>query len=325
MMVSMDDVAAACGVSKATVSRVLNRKGVGGKTREKVMKACEKLGYQLNPGIQDLVLKSRTGNTRRLALVLIDIPFNSAPYVSLINELILSVNKCGYNLSFVNIDSTRCKSLYELPAEIRDRRVDGMFLTGSFPENMASLLRKLGLPGVLIGCFRQDLCEGFCNIHEDFYMKNREVIQNLTERGAKRIAYVEEFHNLESDSQKFAAFCEAHKAILGDFDPKLHFIGKVKLAGLLETMTPVFLKKDLSFDAIYSPDERIAIEMDKLNFMHSKLFSVPMLPQATSWLSHDSVLEKSVICCEKRGCWDIAVKTMEDMIEKRPWPGRILL
>lgn len=325
MMVSMDDVAAACGVSKATVSRVLNRKGVGGKTREKVMKACEKLGYQLNPGIQDLVLKSKTGNTRRLALVLIDIPFNSAPYVSIINDLILSVNKCGYNLSFVNINSDRCESLYDLPAEIRDRRVDGMFLTGYFHEKVASLLRKLNLPGILLGCYRQDLCEGFCNIHEDFYAKNREIIQKLADKGAKRIAYMEEFQHLESDSQIFVAFCEAHKAILGDFDPELHFIGKVKLAGLLEIMTPIFLKKQLPFDAIYSPDERIAIEMDKLNFTRSRLFSVPMLPQASSWLSHDSVLEKTVIHCEKSVCWDIAVKTLEDMIEKRPWPGRILL
>ena len=324
-MVSMDDVAAASGVSKATVSRVLNGKGVGVKTRKKVMSACEKLGYQLNTGIQDLVLKSRTGSTRRLAMVLIDIPYHSAPYAEAINALILAVNRSGYHLSFINIDSSRCTSVYDLPPEIRDRRVDGMFVLGYFPEKIAKQFLKLGIPCILTGCFREELCEGFCNIHRDFYAEAREILLKLAERGAKRIAYVEELQGLESDIQKYAAFREAHRAIFGKYDEKRHYTGKIRLGGMLPLMTPIFLKKRLPFDGVYCPDQRIDIEMDKLNFARSRLYSIPEIPLAASWLGHDSVLEKTAIHSERKIRWDIAVKTMEDMIANRPWPGKILL
>ena len=326
MAVSMDDVAQESGVSKATVSRVLSMKGgVAEKSRKKVIDACEKLGYQLNPGIQDLVLKCKSGNTRQLALVMIDEPFNSAPYIQTISNLINATNAHGYHLSFVNIDSKACGSVYDLPAELRDKRVDGMFLLGHFPEKIAAMFLKLGLPGVLIGCFKEKICEGFCNIHSDFYARTKETVLKLKKAGAKRIAYVEEIMHLESEIQIYQAFMKAHHEILGEFCEKVHYVGKIKLAGMLGAMTPIFMKKELPFDGIFCPDERIAIEMDKLNFMHSKLFSVPMIPQATSWLSHDSVLENKIICSRSSDYGDFAVKILESMIEKKPFPRKVIL
>lgn len=326
MAASMDDVAFESGVSKATVSRVLNKKsGVAKKSRQKVIEACEKLGYQLNSGIQDLVLKTKSRNTRQLALVMVDEPFNSTPYLHTINELITAVNIQGYHLSFVHIDSDSCKSLYDLPAELRDKRVDGMLLLGNFPEKLAKLLLKLELPGVVIGCFEEGVCEGFCNIHGDFYAGAKEIIQGLIKKGATRIAYVEEIMHLASEIQGFKAFAEVHEALLGKMDESIHYVGKVKLAGVLDLMTPVFMQKELPFDAIYCPDERIAIEMDKLNFMHSKLFNVPMLPLAVSWVSHDSVLKNIVIQKKESNLGMFTLNALVDMIEKRPYPRKIIL
>ena len=154
----MDDVARESGVSKATVSRVLSMKsGVANKSRKKVIDACEKLGYQLNFSIQDFVLKNKSGNTKQLALVMIDEPFNSSPYLSTINDLITVVNQSRYHLSFVHITSDSCNSLYDLPAELRDKRVDGMFFLGSFPKKLAKLLLQLELPGVVSVAFLSKL------------------------------------------------------------------------------------------------------------------------------------------------------------------------
>ena len=326
MSISMEDVALKSGVSKATVSRVLNQKRVVQKTREKVIRACEELGYQLNFGIQDFVLKSKNGNCRQLALVMIDEPFDSLPYIHTINSLVMAISKHGYHLSFVNIHSESCVSLYDLPSELRDKRVDGMFVLGHFPEMIAELLLKLGLPAVVIGCFREGVCDGFCNMHADYYSKAKTIIRELQNAGAARIAYVEEIMNLESERQQYRAFVDVHKELLGiDMNEAIHYVGKVKRAGMMDVMTPVFMKRELPFDGIYCPDERIAIEMDKLNFMHSKLFSVPMLPLAVSWLSHNSVLENKVIRNEHCDYGDYSIEVLENMIQKRPFPRKVFL
>ena len=45
---TMKDIAKACGVSRATVSNVINKKGnVADSTKERVLTAANKLGYQL--------------------------------------------------------------------------------------------------------------------------------------------------------------------------------------------------------------------------------------------------------------------------------------
>lgn len=79
-MISMDDVAVKAGVSKATVSRVLNGKNpVSPKARKKVLTACKSLNYRMNANIQDLILKSRNGFTRNLAFVMVDVSFPILP------------------------------------------------------------------------------------------------------------------------------------------------------------------------------------------------------------------------------------------------------
>jgi LacI family transcriptional regulator len=69
-MVTVKDVAAAVGVSIATVSNVLNeRPNVGAATRRKVLEVARRLGYRPNRAAQAM----RTGRTRTLGLVLPDL------------------------------------------------------------------------------------------------------------------------------------------------------------------------------------------------------------------------------------------------------------
>src|SRR6201988_1673463 len=69
-MVTVKDIAAAVGVSVATVSNVLNdRPNVGEATRHKVLELARRLGYRPNRAAQAM----RTGRTRSLGLVLPDL------------------------------------------------------------------------------------------------------------------------------------------------------------------------------------------------------------------------------------------------------------
>src|SRR5579872_6203156 len=69
-MVTVKDIAAAVGVSVATVSNVLNeRPNVGAVTRRNVLEAARRLGYSPNRAAQAM----RTGRTRAIGLVLPDL------------------------------------------------------------------------------------------------------------------------------------------------------------------------------------------------------------------------------------------------------------
>ena len=59
-MVSMKDVAAACGVSVATVSKALsNHRDIGEKTRKLVKETAEQMGYLPNQSARYLKDKSK--------------------------------------------------------------------------------------------------------------------------------------------------------------------------------------------------------------------------------------------------------------------------
>src|SRR5215472_4835207 len=69
-MATVKDIAAAVGVSVATVSNVLNGKpNVGRVNRQKVLRAAQRLAYQPNRAAQAM----RTGRTRAIGLVLPDL------------------------------------------------------------------------------------------------------------------------------------------------------------------------------------------------------------------------------------------------------------
>src|SRR5438270_10746496 len=69
-MATVKDIAAAVGVSVATVSNVLNdRPNVGRVNRQKVLRVAKQLGYRPNRAAQAM----RTGRTRAIGLVLPDL------------------------------------------------------------------------------------------------------------------------------------------------------------------------------------------------------------------------------------------------------------
>ena len=84
--VTIKDIAGACGVSYATVSRTLNRRsGVHPATREKILRVADRLGYSPNLHARSL----KTQKTRIIGLILPDIsnPF-FADIASSVNEIV---------------------------------------------------------------------------------------------------------------------------------------------------------------------------------------------------------------------------------------------
>jgi LacI family transcriptional regulator len=197
-VVTVKDVAAAVGVSVATVSNVLNdRPNVGESTRRKVMEVARQLGYRPNRAAQAM----RTGRTRAIGLVLPDLtnPFfpelaqaveNKARSLGLLVCLIDSQGS-------LHSESNGCSLLLQ-------HAVDGIIWCPLGPRLPASL-KKLSAPIVLIDRPRP----GYAVVHSNYEMGGRLLAQYALRMGHTRVGLLSGPQNLESARQRREGFVKA--------------------------------------------------------------------------------------------------------------------
>ncbi|WP_283399500.1 LacI family DNA-binding transcriptional regulator [Burkholderia multivorans] len=139
------DVAAACGVSPATVSNVLaNKPYVKEQTRQLVLQKVAELGYRASRAAQSL----RTGRSWSVGLIIGDI---SNPYVAEIVrgvEEVLWAKRNNLILCNTQFDADR-KMAYA--SSLLDQHVEGLILVSqTFSEDEARLLNLTDVPVVTV-------------------------------------------------------------------------------------------------------------------------------------------------------------------------------
>ncbi len=145
---TITSVAKAAGVSKSTVSKVLNRQlGVSSKTRKKVLRVIDQFGY--TPSIVAKSLKNK--KTKAVGVILPNIinPF----FAAMLRGIEDSAIRKGYVVVFCDSDDTREKeSLYFQIFE--NRWVDGIIFSGTATDaEEEAHIRKIqnkGIPVVLV-------------------------------------------------------------------------------------------------------------------------------------------------------------------------------
>ncbi len=267
-MISMDDVAQKAGVSKMTVSRVLNgNQPVSEVTRERVLSVCEELNYKINHSIQDLVLKSRNGATRNIAFVLVGREFADPAYSYLIDPISVSANSRHYQLLLVKLSGTE-RSIYDLPPVLRDERVDGILLTGVLTENIISTTKKIGAQCVVIGDYRDKLLNGLPRVRMDMDTMVFEAVKKLYEKGCRRIALAEENPKNFAAQRLRQCFLQTLSEFGLNCDGKFCYGGNGPMTGLFEVLKPVFRQPKLPFDSMFCYDFRLAQEISHLALAH---------------------------------------------------------
>lgn len=120
-MATISDVAAVAGVSKATVSRVLNGLPVRRETYDKVQRAMDRLGYHPNAQARGLTLKR--ANTVGVLVPEFDSPF----YGPILDGVHAALAKWGYQMlvSCVGQNITRKVTYVQL---LRERKIDGALI-----------------------------------------------------------------------------------------------------------------------------------------------------------------------------------------------------
>lgn len=180
--VTLADIACELGVSKSTVSRVVNCKGrIGPETRKRVQEMIAACNYVPNPVAKGLVLK----RSYNIALVVPkDADSGEVPFFqNLILNTAEAVYKCGFDAILVvesNSDVTPLRRL------IVNRKVDGVILTRIEENDEAvKLLQKEKIPFVVIGTSRD---ESLCQVDSDQTAGCYEMTKFMISKGCRNVA-----------------------------------------------------------------------------------------------------------------------------------------
>jgi len=197
-MTTVKDIAAAVGVSVATVSNVLNGKpNVGPVIRKKVLQAAKQLGYRPNRAAQAM----RTGRTRAIGLVLPDLTNPFFP------ELAQAVENTARSLGLLVclIDSQgRVDGESDGFALLMQHAVDGIIWC-PLGSRRPPALRKLDRPVVLID--RPGL--RYAVVHSNYVMGGQMLAQYALRMGHTRVGLLSGPQDLESARQRRDGFANA--------------------------------------------------------------------------------------------------------------------
>lgn len=206
MRITMDEIAKLAGVSKATVSRVLNDSecGVGEQTRVRVKKIAEELGYS----VEQTEKKKNVSFTRYIALILPDItnPF----FADLAKSVEQSLRRKGYSLVLANTDFSEDNEAAQI-RELMVKHLEGVLLvpSGIRAREEHDLPRRYQIPMVLL----DRKLEGISDI-PGVYSNNEyaSVIscEHLIRKGARDIVFISGPLNVSTSIERF----EGYKAVL---------------------------------------------------------------------------------------------------------------
>lgn len=184
---TIGDVASLAGVSKKTVSRVLNNEAsVKADTRQQVQAAIEQLGYKPDLSARRL----RTGQTFLLAILYPDGGQHADPYVNaLLRGALSACDEFGYDLLLRPVPPVPAEIVQMASDFIGRTQVDGIILSPPACDNKALLqyLDSVGVPYVRIAPREpQDLPA----VVTDEISASRNAINYLISLGHQHIAIV---------------------------------------------------------------------------------------------------------------------------------------
>lgn len=185
MSVTMKDIARKCGVSVATVSKVLNEKDldVSTATRDLVKRTSKEMGYVLNVLAQSM----KTKNTKTLGIMMPDI--KNAFYTDICRGAEDMAMKNGYSLFLCNTDDKIEKEIHYLE-KLMEKQVDGIIIIASMERNTKmEEIQKMNVPfAVLNHTTHYPGCSARVVVDNENGM--REAVNHLASLGHRKIFYL---------------------------------------------------------------------------------------------------------------------------------------
>lgn len=265
---TLDLVASAAGVSRATVSRVVNgNDNVSPETRDLVQKHLTRLDYQ--PNILARKLAGGKGNLIALVLEESSEEFFMNPFWRSVVEGFMQVcqmNKRNPMLFF----HSKEESDQELINLLIEARVDGIAIFGwhrdirildqKIPENMA----------VVFGG-NQGASKRFSFVGVDNFKGGKLATQHLIKKGCKRILHLTGSLDVLSARERVDGYKDALSEAGIKYDPKLIVEGDYTALTAHKVMKKV-LKSKANFDGIFAANDlSAAAAIEEIQFAGMKV------------------------------------------------------
>ncbi|MBF0705058.1 LacI family DNA-binding transcriptional regulator [Alkalihalobacillus hwajinpoensis] len=180
-MPTIKDVAKRAGVSRTTVSRVLNDNGyVSHEARQRVVEAVEEMGYIPSA-------HAKTMRTKRSGVIGVILPRISTETASrVVNGIENELAANGYQILLTNTQLQPEKEIQNIKL-LKSRQVDGIILLATNRnQELLDTISDASIPFVAIG---QEL-NGVMSVVYDDYHSSYSVTESLIEKGHRHIGFI---------------------------------------------------------------------------------------------------------------------------------------
>jgi LacI family transcriptional regulator len=252
--ITISQIAKELGISKTTVSRVLNDKAdVSQSTREAVSNLIKKYHYTPNIYAQTIA----TGKSNTVALV---IPYSESyvlenPYYS---ELIRGVSneliKHAYYLMLIY--SAQADYL----SAIRQKRTDGVIIVSPGLSHKEIIKEILSLGTPLVSTSRTPGLTGVYSVVTKDGKGAEDAVNHLISLGHRKIAFINGPSILSSSSERFKGYKRALESSGISYRQSLVYESEPSIAGGYECAKKLFAQK--GFTAIFAASDLIAIGVE---------------------------------------------------------------
>ena len=250
---SISDIAEICGVSKSTVSRVINNKpdGVSEKTKNRVLKVIDELNYR--PSL--LARSVATKHSELIGLIIPDI--SNLFYPEIIHGVSTYLAKHGYSMILAHSGYNQ-ETEKELLLSMVDKRVDGVIIcSGISNEEFLKEYKKYEIPLASIGRTYDNYLSDL-SISGDNVKGAKLATRKLLSTGNTKIALLSGHSEVAGTKQRIEGYKQALNDAGIEFDKNLVFHGDYTIESGTK-MAEELIKSKTEFTAVFGGSDLIAI------------------------------------------------------------------
>ena len=249
---TINDVAHAAGVSKKTVSRVINRSAlIKQDTRERIEAVIAELGYVPNPQARALALR------RNFLLGLLHDNPNAQTVLNFQEGVLDAIRDTEFALVVRPVDRHSPNMLDDIRRFLELQRLYGVLILPPISENdeLADLCREMGCGYVRMGSAALDDAEHMVASND------REVVESavdyLIEQGHRRIAIIQGPEGFRSAQERREGFLASMKKHGLPVPPELMAQGTYRFESGIAAAEKLFMAK-VRPTAIFSSNDEMA-------------------------------------------------------------------
>ena len=309
--VTIQDIARVAGVSKSTVSRVLNGTAkVHPDKHRAVVNATDRLGFKPSAVARSLA------SGRSMTIGVLTQSMGSPFYDTIAQGVIAGLNETGYSPIFVDGQWQRDKQLHALRA-LLGRQVDGVVLIGGDVPGLEITTLTADVPTVFVARHVTDssaTCISVDNVAGGFLATN-----HFIQLGHSRIAMIQGLEHHADAVDRLTGYEQALQAAGLQVDHRLKVDGDFSAESGVAAIDAL-IERDVEFTAIFCANDTTAFGARLALFQHGL-----RVPDDVSLIGYDDQMEVAfmtppltTIRQPARDMGDLAAKAVLSLLSAEP-------